>query len=135
MQIHPVSTNLLSGLLETLAAPPYNGRADLPALAGSLQLELDDLLPMGDALQLLGMGVLEEGDLRITDRGRTFVDADTDEPQARSSREALRANVPLAAQIRRVLDDGPATAPPPCASATSWRTRCRPTTPRRRCGR
>ncbi len=43
----------MAGLLETLAAPPYRGRADLPALAGALQLELDELLPMGEALQLL----------------------------------------------------------------------------------
>ncbi len=107
MQIHPVSTNLLAGLLETLAAPPYSGRADLPALAGPLQLELDDLFPLGDALQLLGMGALEEGDLRITDRGRAFVDADTDS-RKRIFASTLRANVPLAAQIRRVLDERPA---------------------------
>src|SRR3954451_10017829 len=36
MQLQPVSTNLLAGLAETLAAPPYNGRTDLPALAGAL---------------------------------------------------------------------------------------------------
>ena len=106
MQLHPVSTNLLAGLLETVAAPPYRGRADLPALAGSLQLELDDLLPMGEALQLLGLGVLEEGDLRLLDRGRVFVEADTD-ARKQIFGEALRANVPLVAQIRRVLDERP----------------------------
>ncbi len=106
MQLHPVSTNLLAGLVETMAAPPYSGRADLPALAGSLQLELDDLLPMGEALQLLGLGVLEEGDLRLLDRGRVFVEADTD-ARKQIFGEALRANVPLVAQIRRVLDERP----------------------------
>src|SRR3954451_13284656 len=107
MQLHPVSTNLLAGLMETLAAPPYSGRADLPALAASLQLELDDLLPMGETLQLLGLGVLEEGDLRLTDRGRAFVEADTDARKAMFG-TALRGNVPLVAQIRRVLDERPA---------------------------
>ena len=106
MQLHLVSTNLMAGLMETLAAPPYNGRADLPALAGSLQLELDDLLPMGEALQLFQLGVLEEGDLRLSDRGRDFVDADTDD-RKRIFNEALRANVPLSAQIRHVLDERP----------------------------
>ncbi len=106
MQLHPVSTNLLAGLVETVAAPPYRGRADLPALAGSLQLELDDLLPMGEALQLLGLGMLEEGDLRLLDRGRVFVEADTD-ARKQIFGEALRANVPLVAQIRRVLDERP----------------------------
>ena len=107
IQIHPVSSNLLAGLLETLAAPPYSGRADLPALAAALQLELDELLPIGDSLQLLGMGVLEEGDLRITDKGREFVDAETD-ARKQLFATALRAHVPLAAQIRHVLDDRPA---------------------------
>ena len=88
-------------------APPYNGRADLPALAGALQLELDDLLPMGDALQLLGLGVLEEGDLRLTDRGRQYAEADIDDRKAIFA-AALKANVPLAATIRRVLDERPA---------------------------
>jgi NitT/TauT family transport system ATP-binding protein len=72
-----------------------------------LQLELDELLPIGDTLQLLGMGVLEEGDLRITERGRAFVDADTD-ARKQIFASALCAHVPLAAQIRRVLDERPA---------------------------
>jgi NitT/TauT family transport system ATP-binding protein len=107
MQLQPVSTNLLAGLLETLDATPYNGRADLPALAAALQLELDDLLPMGETLQLLGLGVLEEGDLRTTDLGRQFVEADTDARKAIFG-TALRDNVPLVAQVRRVLDERPA---------------------------
>ena len=105
--LQPVSTNLLAGLAETMHAPPYNGRADLPALAGTLQLELDDLLPMGDALQLLGLGVLEEGDLRLTDLGRQYAEADIDDRKAIFA-TALKSNVPLATTIRRVLDERPA---------------------------
>jgi len=56
--LHPVGTNLMAGLLETLAAEPYHGRADLPQLAGALQLELDDLLPLGESLHLLGFAEL-----------------------------------------------------------------------------
>ncbi len=102
--IHPVSTNLMAGLLETLAAPPYNGRADLPAVAGALQLELDDLFPLGEALQMLGFAVLEEGDIRLTDAGLAFVGADTDDRKTQFA-AALRAHVPLVAMIRQVLDD------------------------------
>jgi NitT/TauT family transport system ATP-binding protein len=102
--LHPVSTNLLAGLLETLVAPPYEGRADLPALAEALQLEADELLPMGEALQLLRFGDLEEGDLRVTETGRQFVAADTD-PRKALFGAALRAHVPLVAQIRQVLDE------------------------------
>jgi NitT/TauT family transport system ATP-binding protein len=102
--LNPVSTNLLAGLLETLVAPPYNGRADLPALAEALQLEADELLPMGEALQLLRLGNLEEGDLHVTDTGRQFVAADTD-PRKALFGAALRTHVPLVAQIRQVLDE------------------------------
>ncbi len=41
-----VSTNLLAGLIKTLAAAPYLGRADLPVIARSLHLEIDDLFPI-----------------------------------------------------------------------------------------
>ena len=102
--IHPVSTNLMAGLLETLAAPPYNGRADLPALAGALQLELDDLFPLGEALQTLAFAVLEEGDIRLTDNGLAFVAADTDDRKTLFA-AALRAHVPLVTMIRQVLDE------------------------------
>ncbi len=48
MALHPVPINLMAGLMETLAAQPYNGRADLPQLAGALQMEVDELLPLGE---------------------------------------------------------------------------------------
>src|SRR5215472_2304308 len=35
-----VSPNLMSGLMEEIAAEPYNGRADLPPLAASFQMEI-----------------------------------------------------------------------------------------------
>jgi NitT/TauT family transport system ATP-binding protein len=90
--------------METLEAEPYNGRADLPALAASLQYEVDDLLPLGETLQLFRFGVLEEGDILLTDLGRQFVEADTDE-RKRIFAEALREHVPLVSMIRGVLDE------------------------------
>ena len=102
--LQPVSTNLLAGLMETLAAEPYSGRADLPALASVLQLEADELLPMAEALQLFRFADVAEGDIHLTDEGRGFVAADTDE-RKRLFAAALRAHVPLAAMIRQVLDE------------------------------
>jgi NitT/TauT family transport system ATP-binding protein len=100
----PVSTNLLAGLIEAVAAPPYNGRADLPALAAALQLEADELLPLGETLQLLRFGELEEGDIRLTETGREFANADTDQ-RKKLFAAALLAHVPLVAAIRRTLDE------------------------------
>lgn len=102
--LHPVSTNIMAGLLETLAAPPYDGRADLPALAAALQLEADELLPLGEALQLLQFAQLTDGDLILSGTGREFVAADTD-PRKALFAAALRAHVPLVSQIRQVLDE------------------------------
>ena len=101
--LHHVSTNLLAGLMEALAGPPYEGRADLPALAGSLQLEADELLPLGETLQLLRFAELEEGDIRLTETGRQFANADTDD-RKKLFGAALLAHVKLAAAIRRTLD-------------------------------
>jgi NitT/TauT family transport system ATP-binding protein len=100
----PVSTNLLAGLIEAVAAAPYNGRADLPALAAALQLEADELLPLGEALQLLRFGELEEGDIRLTDTGREFANSDIDQ-RKKLFAAALLAHVPLVAAIRRTLDE------------------------------
>jgi NitT/TauT family transport system ATP-binding protein len=104
MPLPRVGTNIMSGLMETLAAEPYDGRADLPALAASLRYEVDDLLPLGETLQLLRFGVLEEGDILLTDLGKRFVEADTDE-RKRIFAEALREHVPLVNMIRGVLDE------------------------------
>ena len=104
MPLQRVGTNLMAGLMEALAGPPYNGRADLPALAAALQYEVDDLLPLGETLQLLRFAVLEEGDITLTEDGRRFVDADTDERKQLFA-AALRAHVPLARMIRQVLDE------------------------------
>ena len=101
-----VSSNLMAGLLETLAAAPYNGRADLPPLAGALQLEADELLPIGETLQLLRFVDLAEGDIALTDAGRKFTAAGVDERKELFAHHLI-AYVPLAAHIRQVLDARP----------------------------
>jgi NitT/TauT family transport system ATP-binding protein len=104
MPLHEVNTNTIAGLLELLSAPPYDGRADLPAVAAAFQAELDELLPLGETLQLLRFAELEEGDIKVTPDGRAFVAADTDARKQLFAR-ALLANVPLIAMIRQVLDE------------------------------
>lgn len=104
MPLPRVGTNIMAGLMETLAAEPYDGRADLPALAASLQYEVDDLLPLGETLQMLRFAVLEEGDITLTETGRSFVNADVEE-RKRIFADALRQHVPLVNMIRSVLDE------------------------------
>ena len=99
-----VGTNQMAGLMEALAGPPYHGRADLPALAAALQYEADELLPLGETLQLLHFAVLEEGDITLTEEGRRFVAADTEE-RKRLFAATLMAHVPLVRMIRQVLEE------------------------------
>ncbi|MGI4813136.1 MAG: ABC transporter ATP-binding protein [Janthinobacterium lividum] len=101
-----VSTNLMAGLIETLAAEPYSGKADLPEIARSLHLEVDDLFPVAEFLQHLGFADLREGDILLTHAAKLFAEYGT---QARKTLFAqhLLSRVPLAARIRKVLDERP----------------------------
>ena len=99
-----VSSGLISGLIEAVAAAPYNGKADLPDIASDLQLEIDELFPVTEALQLLRLGDVEGGDIKLTHMGKRFADAELGERKEIFSR-ALIGNVPLASHIRRVLDE------------------------------
>ncbi|NKJ04090.1 nitrate/sulfonate/bicarbonate ABC transporter ATP-binding protein [Rhizobium sp. SG741] len=106
MALPRVSTNLMSGLIETVAAEPYRGQADLPPLATHLHLGIDDLFPVAETLQLLRFADLEGGDIKLTASGLRFSDSDVDE-RKRLFEQHLASYVPLAAHIRRVLDERP----------------------------
>jgi NitT/TauT family transport system ATP-binding protein len=100
----PVSSNAQAGLIEAVAAPPFNGTADLPKIASDLQMEIDELFPVAETLQMMRFAELEGGDLKLTADGLAFAQADIDE-RKRVYRRHLLAYVPLAAHIRRVLDE------------------------------
>jgi NitT/TauT family transport system ATP-binding protein len=99
-----VSSNSQAGLLEAVAAAPFNGTADLPKIASDLQMEIDELFPVAETLQMMRFAELEGGDLRLTEDGKAFAQADQDERKRIFMRHLL-AYVPLAAHIRRVLDE------------------------------
>jgi NitT/TauT family transport system ATP-binding protein len=105
MALPPVSMGELAGLLETLSAYP-DGRADLPALAEELNFEIDDLFPIAETLQLLRFAEVAQGDIQLTAAGRRFAESDLEE-RKRVFAEHLVAYVPLAALIKRVLDERP----------------------------
>ncbi len=96
----------LSGLIERLSEPPYNGRADLPLLADEENLVMDELFPLIDFMQLLGLAHVSGGDIELTASGRTYAAADM-LPRKQMFADALLKHVPLAAHIRRVLDERP----------------------------
>jgi NitT/TauT family transport system ATP-binding protein len=101
-----VSTNAMAGLIETVAAPPYGGNADLPEIARTLQLEVDDLFPVAEILQHLGFAELREGDIRLTADARNFAELDLQSRKTMFAQHLL-TSVPLAQHIRHVLDERP----------------------------
>ncbi|MGX1199392.1 ABC transporter ATP-binding protein [Parvibaculum sp. MBR-TMA-1.3b-4.2] len=101
-----ISSNLLSGLLEAVAAPPYDGEADLPVIAAALYMEIDDLFPVAETLQMLRFAELVGGDIRLSVEGKQFAHADLDARKQLFARHLL-SYVALAAHIRRVLDERP----------------------------
>jgi NitT/TauT family transport system ATP-binding protein len=106
MVLPEVSTNSLAGLMEEIAGPTFKGKADLPELADELMMEVDELFPVAETLQLMRFAELEGGDIRLTAAGKRYVAADVDARKQLFSQHLL-SYVPLAAHIRRVLDDRP----------------------------
>jgi NitT/TauT family transport system ATP-binding protein len=103
-RLRHVSTNIISGLIETVAGEPYGGHADLPDIASELHMEIDDLFPAAEALQLLRFAELTGGDLKLTNLGMQFANADLAE-RKRMFAQQLLSWVPLAAHVRKVLDE------------------------------
>ncbi|MFK4443472.1 NitT/TauT family transport system ATP-binding protein [Caballeronia udeis] len=101
-----VSTNLMAGLIETLAAAPYHGRADMPEIARTLQLEVDDLFPVAEVLQHLAFAEIREGDIFLTPPARVFAELGTQDRKTMFAEHLLR-HVPLATQIKKVLNERP----------------------------
>jgi NitT/TauT family transport system ATP-binding protein len=96
----------LTGLVDAVAEPPYGGRADLPHLADSVGLDTDELLPLIETLQLLRFATVAGGDIELTIAGRAYADADIQRRKVIFG-DHLVNHIPLAAHIRRVLDERP----------------------------
>ncbi len=96
----------LTGLLETMEDPEHKGRIDLPEVAETLHLDIDDLFPLTEVLEILRFARIEQGDLVLTPAGRIFANADILERKKIFATHLTRY-VPLARHIRRVLDERP----------------------------
>jgi NitT/TauT family transport system ATP-binding protein len=105
------SIQQLVGLLDAICAPPYAGRADLPHLVESEHIEDEALFVLIEALQLLGFAQVAAGDIWATPAGRSFAEADL-QRRKQIFADQLRRSIPLAAHIRKVLDERPGHSAP-----------------------
>lgn len=97
----------IEGVLDLLAAPPFNGRADLPELTEEAKLPDEELFPTYEALGLLGLAQVEKGDITLTALGHSYAQA-AHMRRKEIFGQQLLTHVPLAAHIRSSLEHEPA---------------------------
>lgn len=102
-----VQASEIIGLLDKMSEPEYRDRKiDLPELAAELHLDIDDLFPLTEALEVLRFAQVSTGDIELNEAGKRFAMADILERKKIFSQHLLRY-IPLASYIRRVLDERP----------------------------
>jgi NitT/TauT family transport system ATP-binding protein len=87
------------GLIELVHA--QGDREDLYQLGRDLQLEVDDLLPLVDAADLLDLADPQEGDLVLTEAGKRFAEADVLEEKQIFREQALQR----VGMLRQIVHD------------------------------
>jgi len=95
-----VPTGALTGLIELL--DDRAGPVDLYRLGEELTLDIEDLLPIVEAAELLGFAQVVEGDISLTEIGRRFAAASVLD-RKELFREAVEGTVPALGQILQVL--------------------------------
>lgn len=104
-RVPDVSTDEIMGLIETLNSDFADQQAvDLPELSDHLALDVDDLLPITEALEVLGFAKISHGDIQLLERGRNFYAEDLLVRKQLFATQLLK-NLPIAKYITRVLDE------------------------------
>jgi len=102
-RIPEVDVSELNGLLESMLSHEVNGHIDLPKLADSLHLDIDNLFPLTEVLDMLRFAKITEGELNFTDSGRSYATADLLQRKQLFASHLLK-HIPLAKHIRKHLD-------------------------------
>ena len=101
-----VDISELTGLIETIHESEHHDRMDLPELADYLNLNVDDLFPITEIIEILGFAQVKSTDIALTSAGKSFAIADILERKMIFAQHLLK-NIPLAAHIVQVLDSRP----------------------------
>lgn len=96
-----VPSGALTGFLELL--DDLEIKSDLYKLADELMFELDDLLPLVEAAQMLGFANVSYGDISLTDVGKDFAATNVLERKEMFQTQ-LRSRIPIFSRIRWVLE-------------------------------
>ena len=91
------------GVLDEVSEQSTSGSLELAALADELEMEVDEIFPLVEALELLGFATTEGGVLHLTDSGEAFLEADILERKVIFGR-CLLERVPLARHITAAIE-------------------------------
>ncbi len=80
-------------------------KADLPEIASDLQLEIDELFPVTETLQMLRLADIGDGDITLTENGKRFAIAEIDERKRMFAAPTDPLRAPSSPFVRRVLDE------------------------------
>lgn len=105
-RIPDVGVAELIGLLEAMDELQQKGPIDLPDLADEVRLNIDDLFPVLDALSLLQLAKVSEGDIAMTNKGKALLDADITDKKILFA-TLLLEHIPLARHIFDALKTAP----------------------------
>lgn len=70
-QLPEATVSEIIGLLEVVK--DYKGKEDIAKLADDFDLEIDEILPEAEAAELLGFVVIENGDIKLTEKGKQIL--------------------------------------------------------------
>jgi NitT/TauT family transport system ATP-binding protein len=101
-----VEVSSLTGLIEEIAFSEHKGAFRLHELSESLHLDVENLFPIIEILDILHFAKISDGDIELTKAGRSFADADILLKKEEFASHLLHF-VPLAKHIRETLDDAP----------------------------
>jgi len=94
--------DMIGGLLENL--DEHEGKVDIYKLSQALQFELDDLMSITEAAELLGFAAVASGDIEILEPGRRIIDGD-ENVKKDIFRQQMIAHVGLIKRIVKELAD------------------------------
>lgn len=100
IQIPEASVGSITGLVELVS--DLEGKADIYKLGEELLMDVEDLLPIVEACELLGFAEVKEGDLILTEAGKKFAEADVLERKEIFKTLAIE-KVPFLKQIVKIL--------------------------------
>lgn len=106
LRLPEVSVPELTGLLETMGSQEVDGKIDLPELADELHLDVDNLFPLTEALDILRFAKISTGDIILLEAGKIFAEADIQLRKQIFAKHLLKY-IPFARHIRAVLDEKP----------------------------